>query len=274
MSHWSLKTVRNRGYILSLKTSSSWPPSLPPPVSAPVGVLPTDSYLAYVNNPYNPRKVYADLFLALKNEKLNIPQPVDSILAINSYSFDNIDTLIAAYPHASAYFTNFDDRALKIHDERIRELSLNSYQTLYDDIRTTRLQPNSFDLVVSDFRLNWNSDHQQNVSAMVNIYNLLKDMGTLLLSVVVDVRYESDKYGHDQEKAPLNLNKPWHFEAQERLTRLCHTVPYYKKLFTDAGFVLQHEFDIAEGKRWSTGLVDVSPLTRPSYRRFLLTKSK
>lgn len=275
LPHWKLTTIRNRGYLLKSnlsQASKSLKHKSPSPLESAPGILPTKDYLNYMNNVYNPRRVYKDLFESLQAEKISLPKNIKDILAINSYSYDNVDALVNIYPSAETYFTGFDARALKLHERRIEELKLDNFHTLNDDIRDSRLKDQSFDLVINDFRLNWNLDHKQDLTAMSQMYRLLRDKGQLLLSVVVDARYESDKFGSNQQDAPLNLHKPWRFIAQEGLQRLCHTVPYYKKLISDSGFQLIKEFDIEGGKAWSQGDVMVDPKTRPCYRRFLVKK--
>jgi hypothetical protein len=65
----------------------------------------------------------------------------------------------------------------------------------------------------------------------------------------------------DQEKAPINKDKPWKFIGEEGLERKCFTLPYYKRLFNEVGFGNVTEFDIENGKKWSL-----------PFRRFMLTK--
>jgi len=134
-------------------------------------------------------------------------------------------------------FSNFNDAALKIHQERIEELGLANFETLYDDIRKTRLLKDTFDLVINDFRLNFNSTHQQNTLAMNTMRKNNKKWGKALVSVVgPSVRVFP--LWVDQENAPLNQYAPSTFIFTENLSRFCFTVPYYKKLFTDTGFTL------------------------------------
>ncbi|MBU1085542.1 helix-turn-helix domain-containing protein, partial [Patescibacteria group bacterium] len=269
-SSWQLKTVRNRGYLLT-KSSSSLP-SKTPTNSVP-GTRPTKAYLDYMNNPKNPRQTIKDLLKALDNSsfapKLKSVLKTNhhpAILVINSYSYDNVDALhgytknILKTP-IPIYFTNSDDRALEIHRHQAQKLNLNHIVTLYDDIRYSRLQSNSFSVVINDFRLNFNTTHKQNQLAMKNTHRVLKDKGLVLISVVVDDRYESSRFGTNQQKAPLNHHKPWTFIAQENLQRNCFTVPYYKELFQNANFKVIKQFDTKAGKSW-----------QPAFRRFLLKK--
>ena len=92
------------------------------------------------------------------------------------------------------------------------------------------------------------------------------------MSTVVDARYESKRYGHDQEKAPINKNRPWEFIGAENLLRKCFTVPYYKQLIRDSRFDVVAEFDIEEGKRWK--YIDNDWRRGLCYRRWLCRKSK
>jgi DNA-binding winged helix-turn-helix (wHTH) protein len=249
---FKLKTIRNSGYVLITDGVTI---EAEPEIKV-AGTLPTKSYLEYMNNPENPRQVYKNLFAAAK------PLPnAKKILAVNSYSFDNVDSLKKYYPHSEVYFSNFDSRALKLHEERMRILKLSGFHSVYDDIRQSIFKDSFFDLVINDFRLNFNSNNKQNKEAVSGMYRILKAGGTVLISLVVDPRFESEKYGLNQEKAPVNKDKPWNFVAQEGLTRKCFTVPYYKKLFADTGFKNIEEFDIDNGKSWT-----------PPFRRFKLTK--
>jgi len=96
---------------------------------------------------------------------------------------------------------------------------------------------------------------------MKHTHRILKPKGYVLISVVIDNRYESARYGTNQQKAPLNHHKPWTFKAQENLERHCFTVPYYQELFKKAGFKVVKQFDTKAGKAW-----------QPAFRRFFLQK--
>ncbi|MEA3355511.1 MAG: winged helix-turn-helix domain-containing protein, partial [Patescibacteria group bacterium] len=270
-SSWTLKTIRNRGYLL---TQSSFTLPKKTPTSPVPGTHPTKAYLDYMNNPKNQRQTIHNLLFALNKEKLTRhltnflkTDPHPAILVINSYSHDNIDTL-HSYAKATfknsipIYFTNSDDRALELHRQKAQKLNLHHLVTLYDDIRYSRLQTNSFSTVINDFRLNFNTTHKQNQQAMKHTYRILKPKGFVLISVVIDNRYESSRFGSNQQKAPLNHHKPWVFIAQEKLQRNCFTVPYYQELFKKANFKIIKQFDIDNGKAW-----------QPSFRRFLLKKN-
>jgi DNA-binding winged helix-turn-helix (wHTH) protein/ubiquinone/menaquinone biosynthesis C-methylase UbiE len=285
---YQIITVKSRGYLINKKSfqvdqllSEKKEKDEENFLKKPQGVIPSLSYLRYMNNPKNPRKVLADLFVAMDKEQINryldnlFNQPPINILVINSYSFDNVDALadwlIKQKITAKTIFSNFDEGALNIHQKRIETLGFDNIKSLFDDIRQTRLAPNSFRLVINDFRLNFNSSHQQNVSALKNIYKLLKPKGYAIISTVVDCRYDSPRFGTDQEKAPINKSSPWTFIFLESLRRYCFTVPYYKKLFTKTGFKIIKEFDIEEGKGW-TKKYPRDPSRQPNYRRFLLMK--
>jgi len=198
-----------------------------------------------------------------------------TILVVNSFSYDNIDAISQWLTKGSitsrVIFSNFDDRAIKIHLKRINELNLNNFDVLFDDIRKTRLKKESFDLVINDFRLNFNINHKQNVKAMKNTWKVLKPGGLALISVVVDPRYESSRFGTDQQKAPINKSAPATFIFMENLQRFCFTVPYYKKLFLNSGFKIIKEFDVEEGKSWFRKH-QYKKSQEPSFRRFLLKK--
>lgn len=240
-SQYKIKTLRNSGYILEKKGVII--PQMPKPQAA--GTLPTRDYLEYMNDPKNPRKVLKDLFAAFGPA----PKKAGSILVINSYSLDNIDSANKwVDKNCEVYFTNFDESALAIHRNRAQELRLNNFHIIYDDIRDSLLKDGAFDLIINDFRLNFNTSDKQNVQAMQSINRLLTPNGRVLISVVIDPR---DKSGR--------LKIPWTFIAQEDLRRFCFTPTYYERLFVQTGFKIVKEFDTEAGKKWN-----------PPYRRFLL----
>jgi DNA-binding winged helix-turn-helix (wHTH) protein len=149
---YSIKTLRNSGYLLSTGTVHIGPD---PRVSIQ-GTLPTKSYLEYMNNPKNPRQTIKKLFTSKGNlSKAN------NILVVNSYSFDNVDTLAKAYPNSTVFFSNFDRRAIQIHQDRINELGLTNLNSIFDDIRSTIFRDDAFDLIINDFRLNFNVSNSQ-----------------------------------------------------------------------------------------------------------------
>jgi len=274
---YKISTFRNRGIIFSQSWTIPFKIIRSTPTIKSEGTHPHEEYLKYMNDTTNIRKTLSDLFKSIKKE--NITKYFDSslkdikelmILVINSYSHDNVDTISSWLSNnkigARIIFSHFDDRAIKIHQKRIFELGI---ETIYDDIRKTRLTPSSFDLVINDFRLNFNSNHEQNQEAMYGIRRILKLNGLVLISVVVDSRYESSRYGVDQEKAPINKSSPHIFMFKENLERYCFTVPYYKKLFTKSGFKIVKEFDVKEGKTWFNKEKFI-PNREPTYRRFLL----
>lgn len=273
---WQIKTIRNRGYVL---ISSHKLPAinfrLISPFKLPDFVLPPDSYLTYMNDPGKVRKTLADLFTSLPADFRPLP---GNILIIDSYSADNIDALYdwtKKYPELSSaqiFFSHFDDRSLDIHRQRITDIGSENIFPIYDDIRNTRLKPQTFSLIVNDFRLNFNLSHRQNLRSLKNIYDLLIPGGSVLISVVVDARYESPRFGKDQEYAPLNIYRPWTFMAAENLRRNCYPVPYYTKIFTDQKFKIVSEFDLSEGHNWAKQFISPSLSDPPFYRRFLLQK--
>lgn len=237
---YKIKTMRNSGYLL--QTSEINIPKIEPTYA--LGTLPTQSYLEYMNNIKNPRKVLKDLFKSIK-----LATKFNKLLVINSYSYDNVDAVYKNLNCNEAYFSNFDKRALRIHEDRIEELKLNNFRIVEDDIRNTIFKTNLFDLVVNDFRLNFNTTNKQNVDALNNIYKILTKTGKCIISVVIDPRNNT------------NRAKPWTFTAQENLTRFCYTEEYYQNLFEKCGFKIEKQFDVENGKKWS-----------PPYRRFLLQK--
>ncbi|MEK7169137.1 MAG: winged helix-turn-helix domain-containing protein [Patescibacteria group bacterium] len=237
---YKIKTLRNSGYILSTSDKS-----IPKIKSTWVeGTLPTQNYLEYMNNTKNLRKVLEDLF-----KSINLKGKFKKILVINSYSFDNIDAVAKIYKNSEVYFSNFDKRALKIHEERIDELNLTNFKIVEDDIRDSIFNNNLFDLIINDFRLNFNTTNLQNINSIKNMYRILKENGKCIVSVVIDPRYNT------------NRSKPWTFKAQENLTRFCYTENYYSNLFINSGFKIVKKFDVENGKKWN-----------PLYRRFLLQK--
>lgn len=238
--NFKIKTLRNSGYILT-KSEINISKLTSPRV---VGTLPTTSYLEYMNNPKNQRKVLSDLFKAIK-----ISKKINHLLVVNSYSFDNVDAVYKNLKVNNVYFSNFDNRALKFHQEEIEKLDLDNYSTVYDDIRNSIFKNNLFDLIINDFRLNFNTSDKQNILAMKNIYRILKNGGLALISVVIDTRKKTNRI------------TPWRFKAQENLERLCFTPEYYYSLFKTVGFKKIKEFDIDNGKKWN-----------PQYKRYLLTK--
>lgn len=240
---YSIKTLRNSGYILLSKGVSI--PKLK--TSKVKGTQPTDSYLEYMNNPKNKRKVLKDMY-----KSINFKLSPKKILVVNSYSYDNVDSTYKKFPNSEVYFSNFDARALKLHQEEIEKLSLEKVYTAFDDIRNSIFKDNFFDLVINDFRLNFNLTNKQNIATIENIYRILKKGGFAAVSVVIDPRYKDNR---------INKDKPYHFEAEEGLVRKCFTSAYYEKLFANSGFKIIKEFDIENGKKW-----------KPEFRRFLLQK--
>lgn len=288
MVKWRLKTLRGRGYLLiSRETLNNSAPECPKSVRVVSSIVPPASYIRYMNNPSSMRKTLTDLFAATHRCKLDqvIFKRLNSfreikIAIINSYSVDNVDAVFnwahKLFPKQAAeiYFTHFDERALIMHHERIESLGKEAKRvyTLYDDLRARRLEISSFDLVINDFRFNFNATHEENLSMAGYTHEVLVSTGMVLVSVVVDVRYDVSRYGRDQERAPINMSAPWLFEADEGLQRYCFTVPYYKKLFSRANFRIIREFDQREGKIWMRKLHG-DPRKAPSYRRFLLAKA-
>ncbi|MFC1649529.1 helix-turn-helix domain-containing protein [Patescibacteria group bacterium] len=279
--NFQIKAVRGRGYYLTMKNQTSVPKINPQKLAVKKvpGTSPTASYLKYMNDPSEDRKVMRDLFESVENENLTkhfspvfAQNPGLKFLAINSYSVDNIDSVVdwlkvSKVKRSDVYFTNFDELALNIHQKHTLKSKFENVHVIYDDIRDTRLQENNFDIIINDFRLNFNTDHKQNTVSIKNMKSLLKNNGLVLISVVVDSRYESDRFGQNQEKAPINKTSPWMFEGDEGLERFCFTVPYYKKLFTENGFEIVSEFDVVGGKKWKvTGKEDKGI----SYRRYVL----
>jgi DNA-binding winged helix-turn-helix (wHTH) protein len=246
-SAYTIKTIRNRGYVFISNKSTI--PHIPTPRVE--GTTPTQSYLEYMNNPQNPRKVLFDLFSAAKREQI-LPKikKTKLILVVNSFSADNVEAAAKVFPGSEVYFSNFDSRALALHQNQIDKLSLPLFHTTYDDLRHSRLADSTFDLIINDFRLNFNTTHLQNQLATGNIFRLLKTKGQVIISVVIDPRHKA-----------LRFYQPWTFQAQEGLTRFCFTTVYYQKLFQDCSFKIVADFDQKNGRLW-----------RPSYRRFLLQK--
>ncbi|KKP47002.1 MAG: hypothetical protein UR39_C0006G0049 [Candidatus Woesebacteria bacterium GW2011_GWA1_33_30] len=239
-SNYKIKTLRNSGYILS--NSDVIIPQTK--INIVEGTLPTHEYLEYMNNTKNKRKVLKDLF---KSIKLN--RQYKNVLVINSYSFDNVASVNKNLPKTSVFFSNFDSRALKLHQNEIEKLKLNKFSTVLDDIRDSVFKDKLFDLVINDFRLNFNTSNDQNVKTMQNIFRIIKNNGQVIISVVIDPRNKSTR------------SAPWKFRAEENLTRLCYTPRYYGNLFKKTGFKILKEFDQKNGSKWNL-----------PYKRYLLTK--
>jgi ubiquinone/menaquinone biosynthesis C-methylase UbiE len=147
-------------------------------------------------------------------------------------------------------------------------------ESWHDDLRDSKLKDASFEIVINDFRLNFNQDDQQNLAMMKNTWRVLKPGGIAIISTVVDGKYENVRYGVDQEKAPINAKRPGQFQGDEHLVRRAWSVPYWRQLFGKVGFSKVQEFDIEEGKRWGAGLVSLSvdPWSGPFYRRWVIVK--
>ena len=279
--NFQIVTIKGRGYILASKIAPSRAVRRAlgrenPVAKIPKSIYPSDEYLSYMNDKSKLRKVYRDLFQALRKEgiELKLPEGV-AVLAINSYSYDNVDEIteyLRGVKNKHVYFAHYDKRASDMHEERMSELGvLHEQEVVHDDIRESRLESGSMELVINDFRLNFNQDDAQNMAAVDNMYRILKKGGKALISTVVDGRYENVRYGEDQEKAPINALRPGSFQADEHLTRKCWSVPYYRQLFERAGFINVIEFDIEEGKRWGSKSQE-DPWNGPYYRRWLLEK--
>ncbi len=268
---WKLITKRERGYMLS-KSVHELLISNNEFIKESPTVKITQNYINYMNDPKNVRKTLKDLFIALDNVNLNIK----NILVINSFSVDNISHLAEwiknnSFKDTNSVFSNFN-QSMVIHNQKeITNHNISNMISVFDDINDTKFKNASFDLIINDFRLNFNNLHTQNIKSMKNMFKLLTDDGTLLLSVVVDPRYESIKYGKNQKKAPINKNSPCIFEADEHLPRKCFTVPYYKLLIQKSGFKIIREFDNKEGKTWVRRLKETDK-NLPTYRRYLLKK--
>jgi DNA-binding winged helix-turn-helix (wHTH) protein/SAM-dependent methyltransferase len=277
---WQLVTIKGRGYMLA----SVDKPTQAPKVALsrgervyeiPGSIYPSDEYLKYMNDPTRVRKVYLDLFRALRLAALAQGELTGKILCVNSYSYDNVDAIVKWAPGAKVYFAHYDPRAIEMHQERIKELGVaDRVESWHDDLRDSKLKDASFEIVINDFRLNFNQDDQQNLAMMKNTWRVLKPGGIAIISTVVDGKYENVRYGVDQEKAPINAKRPGQFQGDEHLVRRAWSVPYWRQLFGKVGFSKVQEFDIEEGKRWGAGLVSLSvdPWSGPFYRRWVIVK--
>lgn len=271
-SNWKITTKRERGYILGKNDKNLKIPT-ESFVNEPQTIQITQEYIDYMNNPNNVRKTLYDLFKSLGKTTFKSK----NILVINSFSVENVFHLNnwiqeSQLKSENCIFSNFNETIVKYHQQEIEDLNLKNFNALYDDINSTRLKENYFDLIINDFRLNFNNNHNQNMNSMKNMNKILKNDGQILLSVVVDPRYESKKYGKNQEKSPINKNSPCIFEADEHLPRKCFTVSYYKQLIKKSGFKILSEFDLLEGKSWVKKFNEQNKFL-PTYRRYLLIKS-
>jgi len=280
MGNWQLITIKGRGYMLVGTGNVSNAPNIAMKrekmvTEIPGSIYPSDEYLSYMNDQKRVRKVYRDLFRAVEKDKLQIQNSkLQTVLCVNSYSYDNVDSVVVWAPNAKIYFVHYDPRAIEMHQERIKELGVGSkVESIYDDMRESKMRDTTFDLVINDFRLNFNQDDKQNKDVLRHTMRVLNPGGVALFSTVVDGRYENLRYGLDQEKAPINAKKPGTFQADEHLVRRCWSVPYYRQLFEKAGFSDVREFDIEDGKRWGSQVtLSVNPWQGPYYRRWWMRK--
>lgn len=285
---WQIVTIKSRGYMLArgVKPTMALSRVLGKeklPVVIPGSIYPSNEYLCYMNDEKRVRKVYKDLFAALGREKIpgiRKQQLGMSILCVNSYSYDNVDAIVKWVKEqklsgVQVTFTHYDPRAIELHQTRIGELGVADWVAcLHDDMRESKVVQSSMDLVINDFRLNFNQNDAQNRAMMKHTYRVLRPGGVALISTVVDGKYENVRYGVDQEKAPINANKPGTFQADEHLVRRCWSVVYYKQLWEKSGFEDAVEFDVEEGKRWGGKNVTLTtdPWSGPYYRRWKLEK--
>lgn len=245
---YEIKTLRNQGYVLKKKGYAIVKDSVKEILKPVPGVAATEEYLNYMNNPDNVRKILSDLFIAAKDAGLG-RHLNGRLLVINSYSFDNIDAL--KNWQGQVVFTHYDERALELHRRRLEELTLKNVSVLYDDIRRSRLADKTFELVINDFRLNFNTDHFQNRQMAAGMRRVLKPAGKALVSVVCGQRKR-------------------YFKAAENLPRIAFATDYYRRLFRAAGFKIVREFDLAEGQAWYKTMAAVRTGYEPGYVRFLL----
>lgn len=247
--HQEIITVRNQGYILKKKGYESVGTEPTVSILKPVpGIAATEEYLNYMNHPDNVRKILSDLFTAAKAAGLG-RYLNGRLLVINSYSFDNIDAVKGWKDEV--VFTHYDERALGFHRRRLEELALKNVSVLYDDIRRSRLADKTFDLLINDFRLNFNTDHHQNRQMAAGMRLVLRPAGKALVSVVCGQR------------------KRW-FKSAENLPRIAFATAYYRRLFRAAAFKIVKEFDSAEGRNWYQKMAGVKQGFEPGYVRFLL----
>ena len=245
-ANYAIKTCRNQGYALNKKGYQLEGSDPSNSVLKPVpGIQATEQYLNYMNNPANIRQGLTDLFKAAAGFKKYCR---GRLLVINSYSFDNVDA-VKAWP-GEVVFIHHDERALDLHRRRAEELGLKHVSVCYDDIRQSRLADKTFNLVINDFRLNFNLTHRQNQQMMTQTRRVLKPGGAVLLSVV---------YGQ---------RKRW-FEGAEHLPRPCFPKSDYEKLFVNAGFKIVREFDREVGERWAKTIA-VKTGWEPTFTRYLL----
>jgi|GEM_PF-2448166 len=284
---WQIVTIKGRGYMLvrGVKPTMALKRILGKersPVEIPGSIYPSNEYLEYMNDEKRVRKVYTDLFKSLDhltNQPLN-HLPIQNILCVNSYSYDNVDAIVKwvgeqKLSGVQVTFTHYDPSAIELHQTRIGELGVSDWVTcLYDDMRESKVINESMDLVINDFRLNFNQNDAQNRAMTKHTYRVLRPGGVALISTVVDGKYENVRYGIDQEKAPINAKSPGTFQADEHLVRRCWSVPYYRDLWKKTGFSEIVEFDVEEGKRWGAGSVTLTtdPWSGPYYRRWRLGK--
>ena len=172
-----------------------------------------------MNDPKKVRKTFKNLFEATRkygiNERIGNHE-INNLLAINSFSIKNVEylsTWLSNKIHKSpkCIFSNFNDSLIEHHNRKIKEMNLGNFSSVYDDILITRFKRGIFELIINDFRINFNVGHAQNIIAMKNMRSLLTIDGYLLISVVVDPRYESLKYGGGSGKSPHKQKFSLHF---------------------------------------------------------------
>lgn len=232
-----------------------------------------DLFIAVANLP----KIRSHLDNMLQGD-LSITLVVEgSAFALPVYNIDVPSNILSPRNNANDRIILFDisEESTKKHSEYIQNTYPGkNYHVLQSDMMSIGLEANLANLVVNDCAINFAQTDEQNISVLNEISRFLKDANSVcLLTVVVDHRYDSSQYGQDQENVSDDvIDKPGEFSVLPQTDsekRKCWSVPYYEKLFKDAGFSFT-KFDVQEGRRRFATPTDF-PI---SYRRYVLTKQK
>lgn len=239
-----------------------------------------EEYRSHMACPSNPRRVLEHLFDAVgQNEYVNGAigrllrnSDCPTVCILGSATTDNLTSVIEFVTRerqgreATISLVEMDREAVTTH-ERAAESLGHRYQNIRihiieGDMRILSQYVSNVDLVISDMTINFNGSDVQNLVTLGQIRFVLENNGLVLFSCVVDGRYESKKYGANQERASVDPIRPNTFTASGPL-RLAWTVPYYEELlFQEQGFDFI-TFDQAVGKAW-----------KPPFRRYLLAPRK
>lgn len=230
-----------------------------------------------------------DVFIAVANypeiqqtvdEILKKNQPLTLVIEGSASPNNNIDTshkILSPRNNGEDQIILFDisEKSVLEHSRYIQNTyPMAKYRVMQSDMMNVALADCSADLVVNDCTINYSSNHEQNVQTLDEVKRILKDENSVcILSVVVDHRYDNERYGQDQENVPPELiDQPGEFSVlpqKDSEKRKCWSVPYYERLFEKVGFSFI-KFDVEEGRKRFAN----PPAFSISYRRYLLKKRK